>query len=157
MSMFTLVICLTTSNLPWFVDLTFQVPMQYCSLQHWIGWNQMEVKRQRSPGEKDGRCCYLPSEKGQKRAKRQRMDWGSQGVGDQWELVNRDCSSLNRVSLSSSRLKNICGHTHAKHCRKGHDERDLAATTRNTLSVLGEKEINLRKLNYRLKESSSWV
>ena len=25
---------LTTSNLPWFVDLTFQVPMQYCSLQH---------------------------------------------------------------------------------------------------------------------------
>ena len=35
MLMFTLVIsCLTTSNLPWFVDLTFQVPMQYCSLQH---------------------------------------------------------------------------------------------------------------------------
>ena len=33
--MFTLAIsCLTTSNLPWFVDLTFQVPMQYCSLQH---------------------------------------------------------------------------------------------------------------------------
>ena len=27
--------CLTTSNLPWFIDLTFQVPMQYCSLQHW--------------------------------------------------------------------------------------------------------------------------
>ena len=27
--------CLTTSNLPWFMDLTFQVPMQYCSLQHW--------------------------------------------------------------------------------------------------------------------------
>ena len=26
--------CLTTSNLPWFMDLTFQVPMQYCSLQH---------------------------------------------------------------------------------------------------------------------------
>ena len=25
---------LTTSNLPWFMDLTFQVPMQYCSLQH---------------------------------------------------------------------------------------------------------------------------
>ena len=24
---------LTTSNLPWFMDLTFQVPMQYCSLQ----------------------------------------------------------------------------------------------------------------------------
>ena len=33
---FTLAIsCLTTSNLPWFLDLTFQVPMQYCSLQHW--------------------------------------------------------------------------------------------------------------------------
>ena len=25
---------MTTSNLPWFMDLTFQVPMQYCSLQH---------------------------------------------------------------------------------------------------------------------------
>ena len=35
MSMFTLSIsCLTTSNLPWFMDLTFQVPMQYGSLQH---------------------------------------------------------------------------------------------------------------------------
>ena len=33
--MFTLAIsCLTTSNLPWFMDLTFQVPMKYCSLQH---------------------------------------------------------------------------------------------------------------------------
>ena len=33
--MFTLAIsCLITSNLPWFMDLTFQVPMQYCSLQH---------------------------------------------------------------------------------------------------------------------------
>ena len=36
MSMLTLVIsCLTMSNLPWFMDLTFQVPMQYCSLLHW--------------------------------------------------------------------------------------------------------------------------
>ena len=26
---------LTTSNLPWFMDLIFQVPMQYCSSQHW--------------------------------------------------------------------------------------------------------------------------
>ena len=26
---------LTTSNLPWFTDITFQVPMQYFSLQHW--------------------------------------------------------------------------------------------------------------------------
>ena len=35
MSTFTLAIsCLTTSNLPWFTDLTFQVLMQYCSLQH---------------------------------------------------------------------------------------------------------------------------
>ena len=35
MSTFTLAIsCLTTSNLPWSMDLTFQVPMQYCSLQH---------------------------------------------------------------------------------------------------------------------------
>ena len=35
MSMFILAIsCLTTSTLPWFMDLTFQVPMQYCSLQH---------------------------------------------------------------------------------------------------------------------------
>ena len=33
--MFTLAIsCLTTSNLPWFTDLTFQVAMHYCSLQH---------------------------------------------------------------------------------------------------------------------------
>ena len=32
---FTLAIsCLTTSNLPWFMDLTFQVPMRYCSYQH---------------------------------------------------------------------------------------------------------------------------
>ena len=35
MPMFTLAIsCLTSSNLPWFMDLTFQVPMQYCSLQY---------------------------------------------------------------------------------------------------------------------------
>ena len=35
MSTFTLAIsCLTNSNLPWFVDLTFQVPMQYYSSQH---------------------------------------------------------------------------------------------------------------------------
>ena len=36
MLVFTLAIsCLTTSNVPWFMDLTFQVPMQYCCLQHW--------------------------------------------------------------------------------------------------------------------------
>ena len=35
MSKFTLAIsCLTTSNLPWIMDLTLQVPMQYCSSQH---------------------------------------------------------------------------------------------------------------------------
>ena len=35
MSIFALAIsCLTTSNLPSFMNLTFQVPMQYCSLQH---------------------------------------------------------------------------------------------------------------------------
>ena len=35
MSTFTLAIsCLTTYNLPWFMDLTFQVPMQYCSWKH---------------------------------------------------------------------------------------------------------------------------
>ena len=35
MSTFSLAIsCLTASNLPWFMDLTFQVPMQYYSLQH---------------------------------------------------------------------------------------------------------------------------
>ena len=38
MSTFTLGIsCLTTSNLPWFVDLTLQVPMQHCSYS--IGLN----------------------------------------------------------------------------------------------------------------------
>ena len=35
MSTFTLAIsCLTTSNLTWFMDLTFQVRVQYCSWQH---------------------------------------------------------------------------------------------------------------------------
>ena len=37
MSMFTLAIsCLIISNMTWFMGLTFQVPMQYCSLQHRI-------------------------------------------------------------------------------------------------------------------------
>ena len=36
-SMFTFVISyLITSNLSFFMGLIFQVPMQYCSLQHWI-------------------------------------------------------------------------------------------------------------------------
>ena len=35
MSTFTLAIsCFTSSNLPWFMDLTFQISVQYCSLQH---------------------------------------------------------------------------------------------------------------------------
>ena len=35
MSILTLAIsCLTTYNLPWFMDLMFQVPIQHCSLQH---------------------------------------------------------------------------------------------------------------------------
>ena len=35
MLMFTLAIsCLTISNLPWFMDLPFQVPMQYYFIQH---------------------------------------------------------------------------------------------------------------------------
>ena len=39
MSTFTLAMsCLTTSNLPWFMDLTFQVPRQSCSLQHRPGF-----------------------------------------------------------------------------------------------------------------------
>ena len=37
MSTFTLAVsCLTTSDLPWFMDLIFQVSMQCCSLQHRI-------------------------------------------------------------------------------------------------------------------------
>jgi len=36
MLMFTLAIsCLITSNLCWVTDITFQIPMQYCSLYHW--------------------------------------------------------------------------------------------------------------------------
>ena len=36
MSMFTLAISSwSTFNLPWFMNLSFHVPMQYCSLQHW--------------------------------------------------------------------------------------------------------------------------
>ena len=37
MSVFILAISyLTTSNFPWFIDLTFQIPIHYYSLQHWI-------------------------------------------------------------------------------------------------------------------------
>ena len=42
--MFTLVIpCLTMSDLPWFMDLTFQVPMQYCPLQHWTSLSPLNT------------------------------------------------------------------------------------------------------------------
>ena len=36
MSMFTLVISCLTAKWPWFTDLTFQLPVQYCFLQHQI-------------------------------------------------------------------------------------------------------------------------
>ena len=48
---FTLAIsCLTTSNWPWFMDLTFQVPMQYCSL-----WHQTLLP---TPVTSTTRCCF---------------------------------------------------------------------------------------------------
>ena len=51
MLMYTLVIsCLSTSNLPWFMDLTFQVPMQYCYLQ-----NQTSLP---SPVISTTGCCF---------------------------------------------------------------------------------------------------
>ena len=51
MLMFILAIsCLTTSNLPWFIDSTFQIPMQYCSLQHWTLLP--------SPDTSTTRCCF---------------------------------------------------------------------------------------------------
>ena len=51
MSTFTLAIsCLTTSYLPWFMGLTFQVPMQYCSLQHRTLFP--------SPVTSTSRCCF---------------------------------------------------------------------------------------------------
>ena len=37
MSMLTLAISYwTTTHLPWFMEKMFQVPVQYCSLQHWM-------------------------------------------------------------------------------------------------------------------------
>ena len=58
MFLFTLAIsCLSTSNLPWFMDLTSQVPMWYCSLQH--------RPLLPSPVTSTARCCFcfgsLPS------------------------------------------------------------------------------------------------
>ena len=51
MSMFSLAIfCLTTTNLPWLLDLTFQVPMQYCSLWHWT--------LHTSPVTSTAECCF---------------------------------------------------------------------------------------------------
>ena len=52
MLMFTLAIsCLTTSNLPWFMDLTFQVLMHYCSLQHQTLFP--------SPVRSTAGCCFV--------------------------------------------------------------------------------------------------
>ena len=49
--MFTLAIsCLTTSNLPWFMDVTFQVPIQYFSLQNWTMFP--------SPVTSTAGCCF---------------------------------------------------------------------------------------------------
>ena len=46
MSVFTLAIsCLAISNLPWFTDLTFQVPMQ----KHWWFWTVVLEKTLESP------------------------------------------------------------------------------------------------------------
>ena len=54
MLMFTLAMsCLTTSDLPWFMDLIFQLPMQYCSLQH-----QTSLP---SPVTSTTRCCCFGS------------------------------------------------------------------------------------------------
>ena len=51
MLIFTLVIsCLTTSNFPWFMHLTFQVSMYYCSLQHWT--------LLQSPVTSTTECCF---------------------------------------------------------------------------------------------------
>ena len=53
MSTATLAIsCLISSNLPWFMDLTFQVPMQYWSLPH-----QILIL---SPVTSTAGCCFLP-------------------------------------------------------------------------------------------------
>ena len=51
MSVFTLAICcLTTYNLPWFMDLTFQVAMQYCFLQ--------DITLLPSPVTSTAECCF---------------------------------------------------------------------------------------------------
>ena len=70
MSMFTLAIsCLTTSNLPWLMDPTFQVPKQYYSLQRqtfirlyfhhqkWVKWSEVA---QYCPTLCDPIDCSLP-------------------------------------------------------------------------------------------------
>ena len=44
--------CLTTSNLPWFMGLTFQVPVQYCSLQHQTLFSPPDTST-------DERCFHL--------------------------------------------------------------------------------------------------
>ena len=54
--MFTLAIsCLTMPNLPGFMDLTFQLPVQYCSLQHQTLLSLPDI----SPNEHH--FCFVPS------------------------------------------------------------------------------------------------
>ena len=44
MLIFTLAIsCLIMSSLPWFMNLTFQVPMWYCCLQHWTLLSSLNI------------------------------------------------------------------------------------------------------------------
>lgn len=45
---------------------------------------------------------------------------------------------------------------HTKTWRKGHDEQDLAATSRNIFFFVGGIEINIRGLNYKI-EDNNWV
>ena len=35
--------CLTTFNLAWFINHTFQAPMQYCSLKHWTSLSSSDT------------------------------------------------------------------------------------------------------------------
>ena len=46
--------CLTMSNLPWFMDPTFQAPMQYCSLQHRILLSSANISTA------EGHFCFGP-------------------------------------------------------------------------------------------------
>lgn len=43
---------------------------------------------------------------------------------------------------------------HTKTWRKGHDEQDLAATSRNIFFFVGGIEINIRGLNYKIEDNN---